>query len=143
MRLVTSKRLLQGIVTLLGLVPVSVGLYGVMFGPEFLRGAAVPAVDLDSHFRYLSGIFLGVGLMFYASLYEIEHKTLLFRLAAGLVVLGGVARLASLLTIGVPSPGHLAGLGLELIVVPLLAYWQGRLAAAYRQRAQVPFAQSK
>lgn len=124
-----SKRLLQCIVSLLGLVPVTVGLYGVIFGPDFLQGT--PSVDLDSHFRYLSGIFLGVGFAFYACVSGIERKTLLFRFAAGVVVLGGLARLASLLLVEVPSAGHLMGLGLELVVVPLLTFWQGRLAGTY------------
>ena len=126
-----SKRLLQCIVMVLGLVPVTVGLYGVIFGPDFLRGTLTPSVDLDSHFRYLSGIFLGIGLAFYACVPGIERKTLLFRFAAGVVLLGGLARLASLLFVGVPSAGHIIGLGLELVVVPLLALWQGRLAETY------------
>jgi len=126
-----SKRSLQCIVSLLGLVPVTVGSYGVICGPDFLQGTLTPSVDLDSHFRYLSGIFLGVGLAFYACVSAIERKTLLFRFAAGVVVLGGLARLASLLLVGVPSAGHVMGLGLELVVVPLLTIWQSRLAGAY------------
>ena len=97
------------------------GLAGVTLGPEFLRVPIAPTVDLDSHFRYLSGIFLGVGLIFYATIPAIERKTTLFRVAAALVALGGLARLVSLLSVGAPSVGHLVGLGLELVVVPLLA----------------------
>ncbi len=136
MTLSTSKRLLQIVVALLGLVPLSAGLAGVILGPEFLRATVAPAVDLDSHFRYLSGIFLGVGLTFYATIPGIERKTTLFRWATALVALGGLARLASLLSVGAPSLGHQVGLGLELVVVPLLALWQGRLAAAYADLAQ-------
>ena len=136
MILSTRKRLLQITVALLGLVPLSAGLAGVILGPEFLRGSIAPAVDLDSHFRYLSGIFLGVGLIFYATIPAIERKTTLFRVAAALVALGGLARLVSLLSVGAPSVGHLVGLGLELVVVPLLALWQGRVAAAYADLAQ-------
>ena len=121
MILLTRKRLLQITVALLGLVPLSAGLAGVTLGPEFLRVPIAPTVDLDSHFRYLSGIFLGVGLIFYATIPAIERKTTLFRVAAALVALGGLARLVSLLSVGAPSVGHLVGLGLELVVVPLLA----------------------
>lgn len=136
MILSTRKRLLQITVALLGLLPLSAGLAGVILGPEFLRGPIAPTVDLDSHFRYLSGIFLGVGLIFYATIPAIERKTTLFRVAAALVALGGLARLVSLLSVGAPSVGHLVGLGLELVVVPLLALWQGRVAAAYADLAQ-------
>lgn len=138
MSAMTSKRLLQIVVSLLGLVPVTVGLYGVTFGPDFLQQTIPPTADLDSHFRYLSGIFLGVGVAFYATVMDIERKTTLFRLAAGLVVVGGLARLGSLLMVGMPSRGHVIGLGLELVVVPLLTLWQSRVAASY-----APFAQSK
>ena len=57
----------------------------------------------------------------------IEHKTARFRLLSALVVAGGLARLLSLAVTGTPSAGHLAGLGLELVVVPLLVLWQSRI----------------
>jgi hypothetical protein len=136
MTAITSKRLLHGIVALLGLVPVTAGLYGVIFGPDFLQPGRTASADLDSHFRYLSGLFLGIGITFYACVAGIERKTMAFRIAAAVVALGGLARLGSLLAVGVPSAGHLLGLALELIVVPLLVLWQGRVAAAYVALAQ-------
>jgi hypothetical protein len=57
-----ERRALQGMVAVLTLVPLSAGLAGVVLGPGFVGGTGGP--DLDSHFRYLSGIFLGVGLVF-------------------------------------------------------------------------------
>ena len=45
-----------------------------------------------------------------------------------MVVCGGLARLFSLVAVGVPSRGHLFGLGMELGVVPLLMLWQWRVA---------------
>jgi hypothetical protein len=46
------------------------------------------------------------------------------------VVAGGLARLLGLITTGAPSRGHVFGLGMELIVVPLLMLWQWRVAQA-------------
>lgn len=60
--------------------------------------------------------------------------TVRFRWIAALVVIGGLARLAGALTYGVPSRGHVVGLGLELVVTPLLVLWQARLARADRRR---------
>jgi len=93
-----------------------------------LPGTGVPPVDLDSHFRYLSGIFLGVGLAFCSCVPEIERKTGRFRLLAALVVLGGLGRAISAFAFGLPSLPHLLGLGMELLVVPLLVLWQARIA---------------
>ena len=123
-----SKRLLQAVVAVLGLVPVAAGAAGVLAGPDFMMAASAWPIDLDSHFRYLSGIFLAIGLMFYASIPGIERKTALFRLAALPVVIGGFARLGSLLAVGTPSNPHVAGLILELGLMPTLLIWQASVA---------------
>lgn len=136
----SSKRLLQAVVALLALIPVVMGGSGVLTGPSAVLGPSSWSNDLDSHYRYLSGIFLGLGALFYLCLPAIERKTQLFRLAAGLVVIGGLARLLSLLTAGTPTTPHLVGLALELIVVPLLVIWQA--AVARRYAAQTPASSS-
>lgn len=127
-----SRRLLQTVVAVLSLVPILAGAGGVLLGPAFLGVDATQldaGTDLDSHMRYLSGVFLGVGLAFLATVPRIERATFVFRLLTIFVVLGGLARLLSLIDRGPPTTPHLIGLGLELLVVPLLALWQGRIAA--------------
>lgn len=90
-----------------------------------------PPADLDSHFRYVSGIFLGVAIAFLSCIPHIERKGGRFRLLTALVFIGGLARLLSLLLTGAPSWPHLAGLGLELVVTPAMALWQRRVARAF------------
>ena len=124
-----SRRLLQATVAVLSLVPILAGAAGIVLGPGFVDGPAEER-DLDSQFRYLSGIFLGIGLAFLWTVPAIERRTTAFRLLTGCVVLGGLARLLSLVLIGTPSIPHLGGLALELVVVPLLAVWQSRVAEA-------------
>lgn len=132
-----SKRLLQATIAVLALIPLATGASGVLLGPDSLveaRAGGRPGGwprDFDSHYRYLSGIFLGLGIVFYATIPGIERKTGLFRLAAALVVAGGLGRLLSLLSVGAPTAPHLAGLGLELVGVPLIALWQARLAKRF------------
>lgn len=123
-----TTRGLQATVALLSLVPVATGAAGVLLGPGFLMSDATPWVDLDSHFRYLSGIFLAVGLGFLSCIPNIVDKVARFRALSGMVVLGGLARLLSLAVAGSPATGHRIGLILELVVVPALVLWQARLA---------------
>ena len=125
-----SRRALQIIVAVLALIPTSAGLAGILLGPDFLRLDPPWPADLDSHFRFLSGVFLGVGIGFYTCIPDIERKTGRARLLAGLIVIGGLARLFSLILVGAPSAGHMVGLVMELIVVPLLILWQARIAKA-------------
>ena len=125
-----ERRLLQVAVAAACMVPLLAGGFGVMRGPAFAGGVAGP-IDLDSHFRYLSGLLLGIGLVFLGCIPAIERRTVVFRLFAAVVFVGGIARLLSFAELGLPGPGHRFGLVMELLVVPLLALWQGRVARRF------------
>jgi hypothetical protein len=103
----------------------------VILGPDFLRLDPPWPTDLDSHFRFLSGVFAAIGVGFYSTVPSIERKGRRFRLLCALIFAGGLARLLSLGIAGAPSLGHLAGLVMELGVVPLLALWQARVARRF------------
>ena len=123
-----ERRLLQLVLAVASLSPLVFGGLGVVFGPSWLKGAGEASADLESHFRYLSGIFFGVGLAVLSCLPRIETTTGRLRWIATLVVVGGLARLGGLLTQTVPSAGHVAAVGMELVVTPLLVLWQARIA---------------
>lgn len=134
-----SRRLLQVTVLALSLVPIGAGAAGVLLGPALVGGEpAAGGVDLDSHFRYLSGLLLAIGLLFIACVPHIERRIGWFRLGTAIVVCGGLGRLLSLLQEGVPSVPHLVGLGLELLVVPLLALWQTAVSRAGAGERRAP-----
>ena len=125
----TERRLLQIAVALACLVPFAAGAAGVVASTRMIGHVGAPGVaDLDSHFRYLSGLLFGIGLVFAACIPRIERKTSLFRGLSLIVVCGGLARLLSLATFGRPGAGHLFGLAMELGVVPALTLWQARVA---------------
>ena len=127
-----ERRLLQAAIALAALVPLSMGLLSVVQGPEVLRGVAAPApVDLDSHFRYLSGLLLGIGIAFVTCIPAIERKGPLFRALGAIVIIGGLSRLVSLADAGAPGFGHLFGLAMELGIVPLILLWQARVARRF------------
>jgi len=110
------------------LVPIGAGGAGVLLGPHMVHAVAENA-DVDSHFRYLSGLLLAIGLGFASTVPRIEQQGARFRLLAGIVVLGGIGRAISLLAIGVPSRPMLAALVMELVVTPALVLWQRRAAS--------------
>jgi hypothetical protein len=128
---VIEKRLLQVVIAIACLVPLSVGGQSILNGPSFLGHPPVIPTDLDSHFRYISGIFFGVGIAFATCIPDIQTKGPRFRLLGALVVCGGLARVVSLLSVGPPSKGHLFAFAMELGVVPLLMLWQAGFARRY------------
>ena len=126
--------LLQAVVAVAALVPLTMGAASIVWGPAILSGVEEPVPrDLDSHFRYLSGIFFLVGCLFLICVHRIERKTTLFRLLGALIIAGGLARALSAIEYGLPSTGHRIGLVIELGLVPLLLVWQARVARLYRR----------
>lgn len=124
--MVWERRALQVAVGFGCLVPISAGLAGVVLGPGFVGGTG--AIDADSHFRYLSGLLLGIGLAYAASIPRIERHRGRFSLLSAIVVAGGFARLTSVAALGLPSAAMAAALAMELLAAPALAVWQARLA---------------
>lgn len=127
-----ERRLLQIAVALASLVPLSAGLAGAIEGPSLVNaGIAADAPDLASHFRYLSGLLLGLGIAFVASIPTIERRSELFVVLCAIVVVGGLSRLAHLLAHEMPGAPHVLALGMELLVVPLLFAWQRKVALRF------------
>ena len=123
----SEKAALQIAVGLACLVPIGAGGAGIVLGPQMIGSSGLPA-DFDSHFRYLSGLLLGIGWGFASAIPHIEAQGRRFRLLAAVVVIGGVGRLVSLPMVGAPSAAMLAALVMELLVTPGLAWWQWRVA---------------
>jgi hypothetical protein len=123
-----EKRLLQIVMAITLLLPLSAALAGTLGGPHFLGKPPVIPVDLDSHFRYISGLFLGMLLLFASCIPNVERHGPRLRMLAFMVFIGGLFRFLSLVAIGVPTLGHQIGLGIELVELPLILLWQARVA---------------
>lgn len=129
-----EKRVLQLVVAIACLSPFIVGGTSIIEGPVWLRGTPDPApIDLDSHFRYISGIFFALGIGFASCIPRLEAMGPRFRLLGGLVVVGGLARVYSLIDAGPPSQGHQLAIGMELVVVPLLVLWREGMERRFRR----------
>jgi predicted MFS family arabinose efflux permease len=135
-RVERERRLLQKVVAIAGLVPVGAGLYGVVFGAA-LTGDSGMSVSGDSHYRYLSGLLLGIGLLFWSGIPGIERKKGRFQLLTLIVVVGGLARLGGLLLTGLPALTMLFALVMELIVTPAVCLWQMRVARQHPDVARL------
>jgi hypothetical protein len=123
----TSRKGLQLAVAVFGCVPVFAGLAGVILGPS-MAGDGVATIGQDSHFRYLSGLLLGIGLVFWTLIPRVAQEGRLFRVLTLIVFLGGLARLGGVVLQGWPPSGMVFGLVMELLVTPLLCLWQSRVA---------------
>jgi hypothetical protein len=118
------------------LIPIGAGLAGVVMGSRMLdhgfTGISEAGISQDSQFRYLSGLLLAIGLCFLSLVPRIERASAAMRLLTFIVFIGGLARLAGVVALGLPSRPMLGGLTMELAVTPLLCLWQMSLARRYR-----------
>lgn len=121
-----ERLLLQAAILIGGFVPVLGGGAGMVMGAGLLSQHV--DLSLDSHIRYLSGLLFAIGIGFWSFIPNVETKTSAVRLLTFLVVIGGLARLAGVALIGMPSTPMILALGMELVVTPLLCLWQSRIA---------------
>lgn len=134
-------RLLQAAVAIAGIVPVAAGLAGVILGPDMagsLPHTLAGQLSLDSHFRYLSGLLLGIGLAFWSLIPAIATSGRTFRLLTAIVFTGGVGRLLGVGLAGLPPAPMRYALIMELVVTPLLCLWQWRVETQARAMAAPP-----
>jgi hypothetical protein len=125
-----NKRLLQIFTSILGLVPILTGIVG-LFGlsdPIYANANLPSDAMLDSNLRFLSGVWLGLGLTVIWLIPRIETQTVLFRVLWGMIFLGGVGRLLSMLVLGWPPIPFIAFTVLEIVGAPIFIAWQARLA---------------
>lgn len=128
MTVLFEKRLLQAAIAIGGAFSLFVAASSVTQGLAAITRDGPPHLGLDSHFRYLSGIFLGALIAMYSCIPDVERKGARLRLIGGLIICGGLARLIGVLAMGLPGWGHRYGLVMELIVAPLILLWHARVA---------------
>jgi hypothetical protein len=122
-----QRRALQIVIAVGGCVPVGAGILGIAYGPQW-AGIASHA-EAASHLRYLSGLLLAIGLLFWLAIPDIERRTTWVALLTSIVVTGGLARLAGVIFASdAATTGTVFSLMMELIVTPLVWTWQRRLA---------------
>jgi len=125
-----SKRGLQITSAVLGAIPIVTGFVGMTGISDTLYASlSLPASPLlDSNLRFFGGVWLGLGVAMYCIIPNIEKETLLFRALWGMIFVGGIGRLISMLMVALPPVPFVGFTALEIIGAPLIVLWQARLA---------------
>jgi hypothetical protein len=125
-----NKRALQITTAILGLVPIVTGLIGMsgISDPIYASVGLSANPLLDSNLRFFGGVWFGLGLALYWLIPKIEKQTVLFRAIWGMIFLGGVGRLISMLVVSLPPTPFIGFTILEIIGAPIFVAWQARIA---------------
>jgi hypothetical protein len=124
-----NKRSLQYTISLLGLIPVITAIIGLMgVNDPLYKAFGIPEnVLLDSNLRFFNGLWLGLGLTLLWLVPRIDTETAVYRILWGMIFLGGIGRLLSMLFIGMPPIPFIAFTALEIIGAPIFVFWQNRI----------------
>ena len=109
------------------------GLTGVLFGTMYadLSGDVV----MDSYVRFLKGMLLAIGLIYWSCVPQVERRGDRIALLTLILVVGSLSRLFSVAGHGVPTLGIVLNLTAGLILVPLLWLWQRHVAGVTQRSA--------
>lgn len=125
-----SRKALQWVLAILAIIPVATGLLGLLgiYDPVYASANLPAHALLDSNLRFFSGLWIGFGLAIAWLIPSIERQTVLFRALWVMIFVGGIGRLLSCLSVGLPPVPFIFLIGLELLGAPLFIYWQHRVA---------------
>eukprot|EP00439_Symbiodinium_sp_Y106_P088439 s1_g975.t1 len=84
----------------------------------------------DNHSKFLGGLWLGVGLIFWAGAMNPQRFSQALKVAFGLIFLGGLMRVASGNPEIVLTADIIGSWVAELIGMPLLYWWHRQLTSA-------------
>ena len=130
------RRILQVILTMIGLILTITGFLGVIYGiTDDFYGISVNSniqgnIILDSNLRFYAGLSIGLGLIIFWLIPSIEKQKTIFRLISLVILTGGIGRVISMMMIGNPSTPFIIFTLLELLF-PLLIFWQNKIAPSY------------
>jgi hypothetical protein len=133
-----SKLNLQIVMGLVGVIPVGTGLLGMMGvdDPVYVAAGVPPIVLLDTNLRFFAGAWVGLGLALYWLIPTIARQTVLFRVLWGMIFIGGIGRLLSMVMVGRPPVAFVAFTAIEIVGAPFFVWWQSRVSKSERGRVE-------
>lgn len=123
------KTALQVTLGLLSLIPLAFGLLGVVFGVERFVTIDSSLAQLDSQYRFLSSIYIGIAVLIWRAIPSVEKHGWFVSTLIAAIFCGGLARLYSASLTGETPPLMIAATALEL-GSPILIFWQRAVARA-------------
>jgi len=127
-------RTLRILMLVAGVACVTIGLYHLVLGIDSVPGEEGASATVDSRERFYNAIFAGYGVAWIAAARRTPIRATDVRWLAGILFLGGVGRILSILVHGQPHWFQLPLTAIELVGPPVV-FW---LAAAVDRRTPVP-----
>ena len=125
-----SKRLLQAVVLLFGILPIVTGVMAVTGGPAGMLDGQATTSTVDSEIRFMGVYWMAFGGFLLFLVPRIETAAPAFRAALVVMFISGAARTLSIVEVGRPHPVLFAATFVELVLPVGLWLWQAKVASA-------------
>lgn len=132
-----GRRGLQVVLALLGALAIALGLVTVTTGAAHMPDGGGVSASVDSELRFFAVWFVVAGVLALRASASPEHATGLVRALCVALVLGGLARLWSIVTVGTPHPIFVANMAAEFLIPGVLLPWQSVVARRSADRSSI------
>ena len=122
------RRGLQAFVGVLGVVALTAGLVGVLFGAALVPGEASYSPSVDSEMRFFAAWYAVAGVVLLRAAPKIEHHRATLLAVSAALVLAASGRVLSMLTVGTPHTTYIVLTVVEYVVPIIVLPWQRRVA---------------
>jgi hypothetical protein len=122
------KKVLQVFLGLFGITAIFIASLHLVFGPRAIPGSVPVNPTMDSEDRFYAMLFAAYGVALLWCIKDIERKSMVVYFLAVTFFVGGLARLVSMLAVGLPNPFFIAMTMLELLIPFLMAFTQSRIS---------------
>ena len=126
------RRALQVLLALFGAMAIVISLLHIVFGPAAIPGSIPVNATMDSEDRFYATLFLAYGAALLWCIRDVERKAKVVYFLMLTFFVGGLARIVSMLTVGLPNTFFTAMTSLELVLPVVFAYLQFRVSTVHR-----------
>jgi hypothetical protein len=123
-----GRRGLQLTLTIVGGVAVAFGALTVITGGALVLDGGKVSPSIDSELRFYAAWYVGAGVIVIRAARRVESEGSTIRAVCAVLLLGGMARLLSIVSVGAPHPVFLVLMALEIVLPALLVPWQAAVA---------------
>lgn len=122
------RKTLQVLLGLFGVTAIFISALHIILGPAAIPGGVPVNATMDSEDRFYGTLFMAWGAVLLWCTKDLERRSRVVYFLMLTVFAGGLARIVSMIAVGLPDPFFIAMTVLELFVPVALAYMQFRLA---------------
>jgi hypothetical protein len=125
------RRTLQVLLALFGVTAIFIALLHIVLGPAAIPGAVPVNATMDSEDRFYATLFLAFGVVLLWCVKDVEHKAKVVYFLMLTFFVGGLARIVSMLAVGLPNDFFIAMTVLELALPVVYSFLMFRVSTQH------------